>query len=264
VAPEPSWPAEAATRPALGAVATPPGGELDDLLIALAGYGELLLETLAPGHPARRHAERIRLAADRAAALSRRPATAGLPGVLLVDDDELVRDLAAELLERAGFDVERASGSTEALEACARRRGDFDVLVVDLTLPAASAPALAARLRRLYPQAGVVYLAGRGGVRPDADGTVLEKPFSARDLVRAVQEASGRASRRPAPSSPLTPREAEIVELLADGLTNEKAAAALGISAETVQSHVRNAMAKVEASTRTALVATAMRAGLIS
>ena len=63
---------------------------------------------------------------------------------------------------------------------------------------------------------------------------------------------------------PLTPRECEILALVADGLTNDRVATALGISPETVQSHVRNAMAKLEADSRTQAVATALRQSLIA
>jgi PAS domain S-box-containing protein len=64
--------------------------------------------------------------------------------------------------------------------------------------------------------------------------------------------------------SPLTKRERQVLVLAADGMTNEKAAEALGISPETVQSHIRNAMAKLHASTRTQAVATAFRRSLLS
>jgi PAS domain S-box-containing protein len=64
--------------------------------------------------------------------------------------------------------------------------------------------------------------------------------------------------------SPLTKREQQVLSLAADGMTNEKAADALGISPETVQSHIRNAMAKLHAATRTQAVATAFRRSLLS
>jgi PAS domain S-box-containing protein len=63
---------------------------------------------------------------------------------------------------------------------------------------------------------------------------------------------------------PLTAREQEILTMVADGMTNEKTAAALGISPETVQSHVRNAMAKLDSETRTQAVATAFRRSLLA
>ncbi len=62
---------------------------------------------------------------------------------------------------------------------------------------------------------------------------------------------------------PLTPREREVLTLVARGGTNEKVAQTLGISTETVQSHVRNAMGKLHADTRTEAVAIAIRHSLI-
>jgi PAS domain S-box-containing protein len=64
--------------------------------------------------------------------------------------------------------------------------------------------------------------------------------------------------------SPLTRREQQILGLVADGMTNDKAARALGISPETIQSHIRNAMAKLNADTRTQAVATALRSSLLA
>jgi DNA-binding NarL/FixJ family response regulator len=64
--------------------------------------------------------------------------------------------------------------------------------------------------------------------------------------------------------SPLTPRECEILGLVAEGMTNEKVASVLAISPETVQSHIRNSMAKLDADSRTQAVATALRQSLIA
>jgi DNA-binding CsgD family transcriptional regulator len=62
----------------------------------------------------------------------------------------------------------------------------------------------------------------------------------------------------------LTQREREVLRLLADGLSNEEIGKRLFISPETVRTHVRKAMAKLEADTRTQAVATALRQSLIS
>ena len=61
----------------------------------------------------------------------------------------------------------------------------------------------------------------------------------------------------------LTDRERQVLALVADGYTNDRAAAELGITAETVQSHVRNVMGKLDADSRTQAVATALRNSLI-
>jgi Response regulator containing a CheY-like receiver domain and an HTH DNA-binding domain len=62
----------------------------------------------------------------------------------------------------------------------------------------------------------------------------------------------------------LTQREREVLRLLADGLSNEEIGKRLFISPETVRTHVRKAMAKLEADTRTEAVATALRQSLIT
>jgi DNA-binding CsgD family transcriptional regulator len=62
----------------------------------------------------------------------------------------------------------------------------------------------------------------------------------------------------------LTKREREVLRLLADGRSNDAIASTLGISSETVRTHIRKAMAKLDADTRTHAVATALRQSLIS
>jgi DNA-binding NarL/FixJ family response regulator len=62
----------------------------------------------------------------------------------------------------------------------------------------------------------------------------------------------------------LTQREREVLRLLADGLANEEIGKTLHISPETVRTHVRKAMGKLEADTRTQAVATALRQSIIS
>ena len=75
--------------------------------------------------------------------------------------------------------------------------------------------------------------------------------------VIASAEAAGRIPK-------VTQREREILRLLADGLTNEEIGKELFISPETVRTHVRKAMAKLDADTRTQAVATALRQSLIA
>jgi DNA-binding NarL/FixJ family response regulator len=89
--------------------------------------------------------------------------------------------------------------------------------------------------------------------------TVL--PNDLADTLLAAVPASVRA---PAPSNPsLTPRETEILGMLAEGLANKAIAARLGISEHTVKTHVASVFAKLEAYTRTEAVARAVRLGII-
>lgn len=64
--------------------------------------------------------------------------------------------------------------------------------------------------------------------------------------------------------NPLTPRECEVIELLAQGCRGTELAEQLGLSGETVRTHVRNAMRKLEARTRSQAVAIAVERGLVS
>jgi DNA-binding NarL/FixJ family response regulator len=99
-----------------------------------------------------------------------------------------------------------------------------------------------------------------------ADG-VASKASAARELLDAVHRVSRgewsvdpRIEERVAAAQPaprLTPREREVVNLLATGLTGEQIAARLFLSPETVRSHVRNAMRRIDAKTRAHLVALA-------
>ena len=109
-----------------------------------------------------------------------------------------------------------------------------------------------------------------------ARGFVLkEAPLA--DLVRAVERVAAgeayvdpvlagalveRPRHRRAPT--LTQREREVLRLLADGLSNEETGKALHISPETVRTHIRKAMTKLEADTRTQAVAIALRQSIIS
>ncbi|HEY0417056.1 MAG TPA: LuxR C-terminal-related transcriptional regulator [Gaiellaceae bacterium] len=86
------------------------------------------------------------------------------------------------------------------------------------------------------------------------------------DVVGIIRASNGRPPETTtlrATPAPLTPREQQVLALIADGLTNDKVASVLGISPETVQSHVRHAMVKLSADSRTEAVATALRRSLI-
>jgi two-component system, cell cycle sensor histidine kinase and response regulator CckA len=193
--------------------------------------------------------------------------------VLLAEDEAIVRHLAVAVLERAGFDVYAAADGDEAFELF-EQLGEIDVLLTDMIMPRAGGRELAERVLAASPGTPVVYMSGYTEEAPVGGATLLEKPFSREALVAAVEAAAQPAPQlavvpSPEPSnvvelSPLTPREREVLSLLANGMTNDRAAAELGISAETVQSHVRNAMGKLAADTRTQAVATALRESLIA
>jgi DNA-binding NarL/FixJ family response regulator len=187
-----------------------------------------------------------------------------------------------EILTAHGVEiVGRASDGEDALaqiEATKPR-----VAVVDVRMPRLTGLELAKRASVISPETAVVLYTAYGdrallseALDAGARGFVLkEAPLS--DLVRAVERvAAGDAYVDPVlagvlvsahttdnlPS--LTQRERDVLRLLADGLSNDEIGKRLFISPETVRTHVRKAMAKLEADTRTQAVATALRQSIIS
>jgi DNA-binding NarL/FixJ family response regulator len=281
---------------ALGLLAGDVAHDLNNALTVIEGYSELLLDGLEPGSPLRHEAEQIRRAAQLASPLPRRLLAIGRPQtteqsraagaeatdltVLLAEDEEIVREFAATSLERAGHHVVPAASGVEAVSLFDHAEGSIDVVVADMVMPGMSGSECAAHIHARHPETPVVLISGYAEGESDSGRedacAFLQKPFSAAALVDTVAEAASSAHRAPAPSGPtdaealvsslmpLTQREREVLTLLAEGMTNERAAATLGISPETVQTHVRKAMAKLDADTRTQAVATALRRSLIS
>jgi len=122
----------------------------------------------------------------------------GTPGrgsetVLVVEDDDLVRDLAARVLREAGYQVLEARNGPEALETADANLRRVHVLVADQIMPLMSGSALATRLRALIPTLRVVHISGYAGqaaaTAAENGGAFLEKPFTPEALLRAVREA---------------------------------------------------------------------------
>jgi DNA-binding NarL/FixJ family response regulator len=190
-------------------------------------------------------------------------------------------EAVSEMLAENGLTVVgRARDGDEALTEIERLHPA--VAVVDLRMPRISGLELTRRLERSTPDTAVVLYTAYGdraliteAIDAGARGFVLkEAPIS--DLVRAVEIvaaggtyvdpvlagvlATANMSKIPA----LTQREREVLRLLADGRSNEEIGKELFISPETVRTHVRKAMDKLDADTRTQAVATALRQSLIA
>jgi len=202
--------------------------------------------------------------------------------VVVADDHPAMLESVAEILGRAGFEVvARAADGEQALAAIEAAKPS--VAVVDVRMPRLTGIDVAKRAATSSPETVFVFYTAHGdrallseALDVGARGFVLkEAPLV--DLVRAVERvAAGDAyvdpvlagilvsghvtDRLPA----LTQREREVLRLLADGLANEEIGRRLHISPETVRTHVRKAMTKLEADTRTQAVATALRQSIIS
>ncbi len=152
-----------------------------------------------------------------------------------------------------------------------------ELALVDYRMPRLAGTDLISALREAAPETKIVVYTAEGddGLARDvlsagAVALVLkEAPLA--DLVRALEAALSGSSyldpalaRDPAPGRKLTQRELDVLGLLAEGLQHEEIGRRLGISAETVRTHLRKACDRLGAATRTQAVATALRLGLIA
>ena len=203
----------------------------------------------------------------------------GATRVCLVDDHHVVRNGLAMVLERSGFDVVGSVGTAaEAFDVIALSRPD--VGIVDLMLPDESGRSLIRRMLAQQPGLRVLLYTGSGdpeeiagALESGAHGLVAKSSDPAkfgravatvRDGGAFIDEALKPAlvGIRNAPAL-LTRREAEILELLAVGLSGEQVAEHLVLSSETVRTHVRNSSTKLGARTRAHALVLALQSGEI-
>jgi two-component system, NarL family, response regulator LiaR len=197
---------------------------------------------------------------------------AGVIRVVVVDDHDLLREGVTACL--SGFDQLEVVGEASNGEAAIREvsRLEPDVVVVDLVMPGMDGVEVIRRLRAAHPTIGLLALSSfiefdqiREVIRVGANG-YLVKSVDAESLAEAVRSAAtGRGAfsaevtqilafgtGRPASAlETLTPREADIAELLAKGRSNAEIAKALELSLFTVKNHVSNILMKLHVRSRT-------------
>jgi NarL family two-component system response regulator LiaR len=206
--------------------------------------------------------------------------------VLVVDDHAVVREGLRAFLElQDGIAVAgEAADGEEAIEAAVRLAPD--VILMDLVMPRRDGVSAMRALRERAPAARVIVLtsyldedvllpalrAGAAGyllknappqevaraVRVADAGEALLDPSVAARLVEALAAGGGDD-----PLDRLTPREREVLGLMAQGLSNKRIARALGVSEKTVKSHVGHVLAKLGVADRTQAAVLAVRAGLL-
>ncbi|MBB4132650.1 CheY-like chemotaxis protein [Xanthomonas arboricola] len=114
--------------------------------------------------------------------------------ILLVEDDDAIREMAADILGDEGYQVVTSGDAEQAMEQLASAR-PFDLLLSDICLPGMNGRDLADNARRLYPALPIVFITGYAGAiakRADFLDTgmrLLTKPFSLRDLLGVVETA---------------------------------------------------------------------------
>ncbi len=207
--------------------------------------------------------------------------------ILLADDHEVVRQGLRRLLEaQPGWEIcGEAAAGREAVELAKRLKPD--VVVLDFSMPGLNGTEATRQILKELPKTEVLILTMhsseplmREALEAGARGYVLKSDAS-RDLVSGVHAViahksflspgiSGtvvdgylRSPEEGASRPPLTPREREIVKLLAEGKSNKEVAAVLDISVKTVEAHRANLMHKLNLTSLSDLVHYAIRNGIV-
>lgn len=201
-----------------------------------------------------------------------------VPGtVLIVEDDESVREALVDLLDSVGLRSE-AFGSVQAFLA-AKPPETPSCLVLDVRLPGQSGLDLQTELGKRADAPPIIFITGHGdiamSVRAMKAGAVefLAKPFREQDLLDAINLALERhrearseqtlAAELRARYEALTPRERQIIALVAAGKLNKQIAADLGVSEITVKVHRSQAMRKMKAGSMIELIRIMDRLGAV-
>jgi DNA-binding NarL/FixJ family response regulator len=210
--------------------------------------------------------------------------------VLVVDYNPLFRASVREPLERAGFEVLEADDGEAALAAVSRRKPEL--VLLDVCLPGASGYEVCRELRDQFGDTlGIIFVSGDridsidrvSGLLLGADDYVV-KPFDPDELLARIRTVVRRVS-KPRKSSvgnghgngnghttsshaaadvELTPRELEVLGLLAEGLTQTQIANQLVISPRTVGTHIQNLLGKLGVHSRAQAVALAHRMDFVA
>lgn len=200
--------------------------------------------------------------------------------VLIVDDHRIVREGLAMVIDRQTdmHVAALAAGADEAVQRYQEQRPDLTIM--DLQLGGASGVTAIRSIRAFDPAARIVVLTMMKG---DEDiyrameagaATYLFKDTAIEDLTRVIREVHAGRSPKVSPEiraqmaaraerPALTGREIEVLELVRRGLRNREIGTSLGISEETVQSHVRSILSKLDVPDRTAAVDVALRRGIL-
>ena len=204
--------------------------------------------------------------------------------IVLADNHVVVRHGVKSMLEREGFEVVGEAGDGQELIAAAQQLQP-DVAILDIGMPIINGLIAARELKRQCPKTKSVLL-----TRHDEDQYVIEalragirgyilKNQAASDLVQAVQQVCrgqvylspgiSRAvvdaylSKANVPEDPLSTREHEVLQLIAEGKSTKDIATLLGVSVKTAESHRSRLMRKLDIHEIASLVRYAVRRGLV-
>jgi PAS domain S-box-containing protein len=206
---------------AVGRLAGGVAHDFNNLLTAIKSYSELLLADMDEANPQRTDVSEINAAADRAAELTRhllafsrqqmlrpdamnvdkivpRDETAAKASrgatIMLVEDDDAVRNVAARVLKRAGFAVLEASNGHDAVELYKVTDCCADLILTDVVMPEMNGPEMARQILDVNPSAKILFMSGYTADRVVRENLLapgsafIEKPFSPEALIRKARE----------------------------------------------------------------------------
>jgi len=204
--------------------------------------------------------------------------------VLIADDHAILR-AGLKLLINAQPDMEAVGEAADGAEIVSRARDlDCDVVVLDIIMRGAPGTSIIEQLVRLDPRPGVLVLTGhddpaleRSALQAGASGYIVKTTGDV-DVLAAIRIVHGGGTLVKAPrpgddarggevphaaSRRLSPREAEVLRLLAQGHTNQEAADQIGVSVKTIETHRKRLRDKLGLKTRAGLFRFAVEIGLL-
>jgi DNA-binding NarL/FixJ family response regulator len=201
--------------------------------------------------------------------------------LVVIDDHDALRSGLEVMLEQAGHEVVGAAGNLASAEDLLAH-ADPEVALVDIRLPDGSGIELTRRLLARRPELAIVLYTGDAdadllyeGLDSGARGYAL-KAGSMEELLAAIRQVAAGGSyvdprldrillspRATARVPQLSPREREIMHLMAEGNTAEQIGERITVSVETVRTHVRNVIRKLQARNRVHAIAIALERGEI-
>jgi len=200
--------------------------------------------------------------------------------IVLVDGDHRERAITAKTLQRGGYETIELENGLEALDAA--RGTDVRLVVLEVALPDMTGYEVCRELRSEHGEELAIFFLSATRTDPldrvagllfGADDFIV-KPFDPDELLarvsRFVERRCGAPAQPPEPvpaagdGVPLTDREQEILDLLAEGRGQKEIALRLSISGKTVGTHIQHVHAKLGVHSRAELVAFAYREGLVS
>ena len=202
--------------------------------------------------------------------------------LVIIDDHEALREGLVALLGHGGMEVVGAAGNVAAGVDLVEH-ADPDVAIIDIRLPDGSGIDLTRELLTRHPGLGVILYTGDSdaellfdGLDSGARGYAL-KAGSMDELMAAIERVRDGGSyvdprldrillseRATSKVPQLSPREREIMHLMAEGRTADAIADQISVSVETVRTHVRNVIRKLQARNRVHAIATALERGEIA